>query len=256
MVLRNQVATSTPTPTSASAAMSRTTSACERTRWRGETDTTTPASTPTCSFSSGVASGGTTASVLCTSFILPRRSPPTDDGGFRSAGQREAATTCDSRAVRSPTGIRARNLHGRLRCRGRHRRRGPGPRLGPVRVDAAPGRVRSWRPPDLGLPGLTNIRRPPPVPAVAAGDAWHADDRGRGRGRHLAAPARAGTCTAPRPAPARRPWSGASPPVRAAFRWPAGARRGMLPPTPSRGGATVTTIVARPRGSAPCLPSP
>src|SRR5918994_5026938 len=85
MVLRNQVATSTPTPASASAAMSRTTSACERTRWRGETDTTTPASTPTCSFSSGVASGGTTASVLCTSFILPRRTPRADDGGFRSA---------------------------------------------------------------------------------------------------------------------------------------------------------------------------
>src|SRR5262245_37168045 len=71
IVLRSQVATRTPTPTRARPTMRRTTSAWERTRWRGETDTTTPASTPTCSFSL-VTPGGAAAPVLCTALILTR----------------------------------------------------------------------------------------------------------------------------------------------------------------------------------------
>src|SRR5262245_51848323 len=63
IVLRAQVATATPTPTRARPTSRRTTSAWDRTRRRGETDTTTPAVTPTWSL---VTPSGARGWVLCT----------------------------------------------------------------------------------------------------------------------------------------------------------------------------------------------
>src|SRR5262245_1878183 len=75
IVLRSRVATPTPTPTSARATIRRTASAWDRTRRRGDTDTTTPPRTPTWSLTPS----GAIASALCTSFILARDLARSDD---------------------------------------------------------------------------------------------------------------------------------------------------------------------------------
>ena len=139
--------------------MSRTTSACERTQWRGETDTTTPATTPTCSFSSS----GTPARRphLCSA----QRSSSHDGNPLPMTVPWPGAVRCPSR----PETFTGSSAAGHLAATGRS---------GPVRSVAAmtggahQGRVTrrviasaagtAMADDLLGLPGA------PPTPAAAA----------------------------------------------------------------------------------------